>query len=950
MVLAVLSGCGKTQNTAKSSLREREALDSDRVFSITHSAYDGSFRNELTADELVFYNAFEQHFLEERSLNPFDVDISGMGYIGAETDYSRLGYLFQISLYAFCNDHPEAYWVGKANINYDCEDNSSHIVRAVITPSEQYAGAYSDWTAVQNGIREAVDEIRRSRASDSRYDTVLAIHDYVCNNLSYHYADEYYGEQQCAAPLFGGGSIGKKAVCEGYSMAFKLLCDQFGIPAAVVGSRTHAFNYVQMDDGIYYAVDCTFDDNADMTNHQFFLKGSRSIMDSVVLEESRFVCNRFNEDIDHAEYWYYIHDGLDHAPFVYPEVSETSYNRIEWVNGTTDSDNGVAGTVTFRFRCRDRVPAGAQPVVKLSDRTLQASDPDGNGEFEASCDTTTFYNGYKWLYVAVGDQTFSGFIFIDNPTFEILDWGDETRAVSAPYEVRVRGTASGNITDCKIDVWVDCWASEYGGYHKSTRQGTYSFGEDGIASFVLDPNQFDEGAHSFCVVFHKPGGNSFRDETYQIQSRTFRVFHSSADSGSFRFCGNSARNDRMVGEWADFNLKYDGAVTDKCRLDVMLDDVAVRPVSPAGEKITDFFDKDGYALFYLDMNGYSNGPHKLQATLTKADGSTLTATGSVQVTNGYFDYRLGQFNETTGWSYSSSRDTVAENFICIELKNTSGMPSSKCKLAIREDDMIVCDRMMTEDQVVTFLEDDTFYRNSTVPDIRYGEHFMKVVMKTPDGTLVEKSLPFHAAAALRYYDLFHFAVDSRSEVRQVGHTVDFTLLFASPYHVCQDLRLTVDGEPSDVQIPEDPGTAFDKFGRFSFTLDFPDKQAGEHVIQAEVTREDGLVVKTEQKFVITDGSFELTGWPDTEPTLNRVTDIPVKKLSDSGESEAWSGTCSVRQYIDGEDMGAVLFDQNGTATLSLNTAGLASGEHLYKAVFSDIDGSVVERLMRFRVA
>ena len=215
MVLAVLSGCGKTQNTAKSSLREREALDSDRVFSITHSAYDGSFRNELTADELVFYNAFEQHFLEERSLNPFDVDISGMGYIGAETDYSRLGYLFQISLYAFCNDHPEAYWVGKANINYDCEDNSSHIVRAVITPSEQYAGAYSDWTAVQNGIREAVDEIRRSRASDSRYDTVLAIHDYVCNNLSYHYADEYYGEQQCAAPLFGGGSIGKKAVCEG---------------------------------------------------------------------------------------------------------------------------------------------------------------------------------------------------------------------------------------------------------------------------------------------------------------------------------------------------------------------------------------------------------------------------------------------------------------------------------------------------------------------------------------------------------------------------------------------------------------------------------------------------------------------------------------------------------------------------------------------------------------
>ena len=48
-------------------------------------------------------------------------------------------------------------------------------------------------------------------------------------------------------------------------------------------------------------------------------------------------------------------------------------------------------------------------------------------------------------------------------------------------------------------------------------------------------------------------------------------------------------------------------------------------------------------------------------------------------------------------------------------------------------------------------------------------------------------------------------------------------------------------------------------------------------------------------------------------------------------------------------MGAAFFDENGLTTLGLNTAGLESGEHWYKVVFSTSEGTAVERLMRFLV-
>ena len=59
----------------------------------------------------------------------------------------------------------------------------------------------------------------------------------------------------------------------------KILCDKAGIPCVIaVGNSNgggHAWNYVKMEDGKWYGVDCTFDDQGSIL-YDYFLVGTAS--------------------------------------------------------------------------------------------------------------------------------------------------------------------------------------------------------------------------------------------------------------------------------------------------------------------------------------------------------------------------------------------------------------------------------------------------------------------------------------------------------------------------------------------------------------------------------------------------------------------------------------------------------------------------------------------------
>ena len=114
------------------------------------------------------------------------------------------------------------------------------------------------------------------------------VHDYLIDNAEY--------DQTLAKPNIRniyGTLIEKSCVCEGYAEAFKYLLDALDIPCVIVSgtatnsqgeTENHAWNYVQLN-GIWYAVDCTWDDPIIIGNgkinesikYQYFFKRFKRI-------------------------------------------------------------------------------------------------------------------------------------------------------------------------------------------------------------------------------------------------------------------------------------------------------------------------------------------------------------------------------------------------------------------------------------------------------------------------------------------------------------------------------------------------------------------------------------------------------------------------------------------------------------------------------------------------
>lgn len=101
----------------------------------------------------------------------------------------------------------------------------------------------------------------------SDYDKELFIHDYIINYAKYDYANYRAGKIPDVSFTAYGCLVLGKAVCQGYSEAFKLMCDLSGLECIVASGESqasgrwegHSWNIVKVD-GKYYHVDPTFDD------------------------------------------------------------------------------------------------------------------------------------------------------------------------------------------------------------------------------------------------------------------------------------------------------------------------------------------------------------------------------------------------------------------------------------------------------------------------------------------------------------------------------------------------------------------------------------------------------------------------------------------------------------------------------------------------------------------
>ena len=209
---------------------------------------------------------------------------------------------------AFIYDHPEVFWLGKMSYEWKITfrreagaDNATGTIKEItFTPHEEYPGAAADTADFLAAVQNAVANIRSADGTTS-VEWLRAIHNYVCTQLTY----EEKQEANARAWSAGGAFLyDHRVVCEGYAKMFQILCSQFEIPCVLVSGlamtadgswESHMWNEVKLENGLWYLVDTTWDDQEE-AKELYFLCGSGDygIIASVTVGEERMTSTNFS--------------------------------------------------------------------------------------------------------------------------------------------------------------------------------------------------------------------------------------------------------------------------------------------------------------------------------------------------------------------------------------------------------------------------------------------------------------------------------------------------------------------------------------------------------------------------------------------------------------------------------------------------------------------------------
>ena len=221
----------------------------------------------------------------------------------AGTDPAHLTASTYDALAAFLADYPRFFWLyepGAApRIRANLESYGSS-VRVVLQLDYNVAQAKAMDAELWEVVKQVVADATAKHGSDT-YGKLLYFHDYIVKNTRY----DINGKNVSNAYAILKKGSDKRAVCDGYAQAFKILCDAAGIPNVLVagqGKRTdgstedHRWNYVQLN-GKWYAVDTTWDDpvssdGKDYLMHTYFLKGSKTMQKDHVVERQFITYSR----------------------------------------------------------------------------------------------------------------------------------------------------------------------------------------------------------------------------------------------------------------------------------------------------------------------------------------------------------------------------------------------------------------------------------------------------------------------------------------------------------------------------------------------------------------------------------------------------------------------------------------------------------------------------------
>lgn len=245
------------------------------------------FYNQLTANQKALY----EQIWAAGPVETIDIDMSNISITGTGASQdaaqnnagSNAKQDIIMAVTALAQDQPMFFWLDGFSFGYTGSYTSNIVgykftvdtMKVDINIEASHFADYDDVIAKRDAVVEKVKTI--SVNGISRHEKLKSIHDYLADNIVY---DDYFSEPNIYDIY--GAFINGLCVCEGYAEAFKVLCDREGIPCiTVVGTGNggaHKWNMVLMEDGEWYTLDATWNDQENNVFYDYFLNGSGTIV------------------------------------------------------------------------------------------------------------------------------------------------------------------------------------------------------------------------------------------------------------------------------------------------------------------------------------------------------------------------------------------------------------------------------------------------------------------------------------------------------------------------------------------------------------------------------------------------------------------------------------------------------------------------------------------------
>ncbi len=240
------------------------------------------FYNQLTANQKEIYNQiWNAGIVQQIEIDLTNITITGTGTSSTSKTNAENNAMQDImmAMSALIEDNPLFFWSSGFGFSYGGTkkySGSSYVYTITtlivnINIDTTHFSDFNDVKAKYNAVVEKLDTIKVNGIS--RHEKLKSINDYLTNNIVYD------STKSNAFDVYGALVTGF-CVCEGYAEAMKLICDREGIPCiTVVGTGNggaHKWNMVQMEDGEWYTLDPTWNDQTSNTYYSYFLIGSNT--------------------------------------------------------------------------------------------------------------------------------------------------------------------------------------------------------------------------------------------------------------------------------------------------------------------------------------------------------------------------------------------------------------------------------------------------------------------------------------------------------------------------------------------------------------------------------------------------------------------------------------------------------------------------------------------------